>query len=485
MSRDPDATTEEVNPAPGKPRRGCLGRLGRLALYGIGLLAVIVAASVKPVDREPYFTTRYHEATRQHFEKGSQAYRSETGAFKAGFGKAKLTPELGAGQDDPEHGKFKWLPLAGYNSREGKPVEGVHDDLWAKAVAMEVNGRRLVMLRLDALIIPPNVTESVVKELSEKHGLKREEIYLSTTHTHSGIGGWGEDPVSQQFAGGFNPGVSKWFARQLVTAAEDALAHMVPASLGSGRFHEPAYVRNRLANDGARVDDEFSYLLIKQEGGATGVVGVYNAHASCLTGTNMHLSADYPGYWERRIEEKTAGFAMYMAGAAGSHGAQSPAREFEGAQTIGEALAEDVLQRLPETKLVTETTLGAFGVELALPESQVRVTDTWRLRPGITRRLIPVEEQTYLQVMRLGDGLWFSTPCDFSGELALDLKAPLELRGYHATVTSFNGGYIGYVVPQHYYDYTKYESRVMSFYGPYVAPYLMDWMRRMGDVVVR
>jgi len=469
----------------GKPRRGCLARLGRVALYGLGFLVLVIAVSVKPVDREPYFDAGYYGRTKAGFDQRSPGYQPVTGALKAGFGKARLTPELGVAQDDPEHGKFQWVPMAGYNPRGGKPTEGAHDDLWAKAVAMEVNGKRLVMLRLDALIIPHDVSDAVVKELAEKHGLKREEIYFSATHTHSGIGGWGPDPVSKAFGGGYNAGIPKWFVRQLVTAAEDALAHMEPASLGSGRFHEPGYVRNRLVRTKGRIDDEFSYLLLKQQGGASGVIGVYNAHATCLAGENMKLSADYPGYWERRIEEKTGGFAMYMAGAVGSHGPEYGYRDFEGAQKMGEALADDVLKRLPETKLVAETTLGAFGLDLSLPESQVRVTDTWRLRPMVTSRLIPVEQQTYLQVVRLGDGLWFSTPCDFSGELALDLKAPLELRGYHTTVTSFNGDYIGYVVPQHYFDYTKYESRAMSFYGPYVSPYFMDWMRRMADVVVK
>ncbi|MFD0894970.1 neutral/alkaline non-lysosomal ceramidase N-terminal domain-containing protein [Luteolibacter ambystomatis] len=462
-----------------------MARLGRLALYGVAVVALLVVVSVKPVDREPYFTTHYHEETRRHFEESVKTYRPGTGALKAGFGKARLSPELRAAEDDPEQGKFKWLPMAGYNSRGDKPTEGIHDDLWAKAVAMEVSGRRLVMLRLDALIIPHDVSDAVVKELSARHGLKREEIYFSATHTHSGIGGWGPDPISEAFSGGYNAGIPKWFVRQLVTAADDALGHMEPASLGGGRFHEPDYVRNRLAKTWGRVDDEFSYLLLKQQGGTTGVIGVYNAHATCLSGENMKLSADYPGYWERRIEEKTGGFAMYMAGAVGSHGPEYGYRDFEGARKMGEALADDLLKRLPETKLESETTLGAFGLDLGLPESQVRVTDTWCLRPTVTSRLIPVEQQTYLQVVRLGDGLWFSTPCDFSGELALDLKAPLELRGYHATVTSFNGDYIGYVVPQHYFDYTKYESRAMSFYGPYVSPHFMDWMRRMADMVAK
>ncbi len=129
---------------------------------------------------------------------------------------------------------------------------------------------------------------------------------------------------------------------------------------------------------------------------------------------------------------------------------------------------------------MSETALGVFGLEVKLPEAQVRITDSWRLRPAITRRLMPVSDHTFIQLMRLGDTLWFSTPCDFSGELALDLKGMVERRGLRAIVTSFNGDYVGYVVPLQYYHLSGYEPRLMSFYGPYVSVFLTDLMRRMA-----
>ena len=64
-----------------------------------------------------------------------------------------------------------------------------------------------------------------------------------------------------------------------------------------------------------------------------------------------------------------------------------------------------------------------MGVEVTLPALQVRVSNGVRLRPWLARRLLPVQAVTFLQGLRLGDALWLSTPCDFSGELALTLKA--------------------------------------------------------------
>ena len=85
---------------------------------------------------------------------------------------------------------------------------------------------------------------------------------------------------------------------------------------------------------------------------------------------------------------------------------------------------------------------------------------------ALAQRMLPVQPVTFLQGLRLGDALWLSTPCDFSGELALDLKAAATEHRLATVVTSFNGDYVGYVIPAKYYTLDGYEPRTMSFFGP-------------------
>ena len=60
-----------------------------------------------------------------------------------------------------------------------------------------------------------------------------------------------------------------------------------------------------------------------------------------------------------------------------------------------------------------------------------------------------------------------STPCDFSGELALGIKDFLQVRtGRRAVITSFNGDYVGYVVSARYYHMDGYEPRTCRFSVP-------------------
>ena len=80
--------------------------------------------------------------------------------------------------------------------------------------------------------------------------------------------------------------------------------------------------------------------------------------------------------------------------------------------------------------------------------------------------------------------LLLGTPCDFSGELALQLQSSWHKEELEIVCTSFNGDYIGYVVPQKYYFLNEYETQVMGFYGLYTAPYMTEMLRRLGDILM-
>ena len=47
-------------------------------------------------------------------------------------------------------------------------------------------------------------------------------------------------------------------------------------------------------------------------------------------------------------------------------------------------------------------------------------------------------------------------------------------------ITSFNGDYVGYVIPSRYYHLNGYEPRVMSFFGPNVPDYFDEFIRTMA-----
>ena len=88
-----------------------------------------------------------------------------------------------------------------------------------------------------------------------------------------------------------------------------------------------------------------------------------------------------------------------------------------------------------------------------------------------------------LAACRLQDTIWVAAPCDFSGELALGIKDAMRAQGFDAVVTSFNGDYVGYVIPARYYHLSGYEPRTMSFFGPYMGDYTDELIRALATAL--
>lgn len=452
----------------------------RAAVVLLALIILLLLACLDGVDARTYLRQPYYAETAARLRLAGETNVLAHGELAAGFGRAKLTPTVNAPQDDPAAGKFRALPLAGYGNRKGKPTQGVHDDLFVKAVALKVGDKLGVMVGADALIVPPEIAALAAQQLQKEAGLSREQLYLSATHTHSSLGGWGEGLVAEAFAGGFQPGARIWFANCIVRAVREALADLQPAEFGHGRFAAPQFIRNRVVGDLGQVDPEFSYAVVNQRGGRLGVLGTFGAHATILPSSLMEFSADYPGCWQRAVEQETGGLAVFLAGGVGSHSPVPGGPAFAGAEKMGQALAAMLLEQLPRTPLTNRVTFGMLGLDVTLPPFNVRVADGVRLRPWLAKRLLHTDGRTFLQAFRLDDALWVSTPCDFSGELALGIKHEFRVRGKAVTITSFNGDYVGYVIRPRYYHLDGYEPRVMSFYGPCVPDYFEDLIRGLA-----
>lgn len=463
-----------------------LFKIGFRCGIGIGgLIAIVLLVSLDTVDYQPYFRTSYHQNTVECLQTRVATNAAIQGELFAGFGCARLTPTINAAQDLPEQGQFRSLPLAGYGSRRGGAATGVHDDLYVKAAALRVGDRLGVMVGTDALIVPAEVTDLAMQRLEREAGLRREQVYLSASHSHSSLGGWGEGLVAEAFAGGFQPGSRIWFADRIVTAVREAIADLQPATFGRGHFDAPELIRNRLVGALGQVDPEFSWLLFQQSNGRRIVLGSYSAHATVLSGSSMVFSADYPGSWQRAVETAPGTAAIFQAGGVGSQSPVAPGTNgFDRAEQMGRALAQRTLAQLTEVSLTNCVVFNLLGLEVALPPLNVRVSDGLRLRPWLARELLPVRPSSFLQVFRINDTVWISTPCDYSAELTLGVKDYLRARGYSGVITSFNGDYVGYVVPARYYHLNGYEPRLMSFFGPNVPDYFDELIRAMATAMI-
>ncbi len=443
------------------------------------ILLLFLFWALEKVDYTPYFESDYYESTRSRFDSISKTISLAKGNIHIGFGKRSITPELGAQKDNPEKGSFVKIPMAGFGSRKGSYAEGIHDSIFVKAVALKVQNKLLILVGADILIIPPVISEGVTRRLHEKMGLKRNQLFFSATHTHSSVGGWSEGYVGEEFAGIYNPEVIKWLIQQFSNAIETAVNDLQPGKTGTGSFNAADLISNRLIGEKGEKDSEFVFLVATQNSGKKIILGSFDAHATTLGGWNMQISADYPGYWQRKLENNGFDMAVFFAGSVGSHSPRSKGEKFEKPGYIGEALADSVIKYSSLVELSDSTALSYLSLKMTLPAFHIRVSDGLRLRPVLGSRLFPDVGDAYVQSARIGRLVWMTSPSDFSGELAIQLKGAGCRNGYNVFVTSFNGTYVGYIIPGKYYHLDEYESRLMSWFGPYMGPYNYEMMRRM------
>ena len=91
--------------------------------------------------------------------------------FLAGFGKVDVTPE-------------KPLRLSGYADR-AEPFAGIDAPIFARAMALRSGDDTFVLVSLDTIGFPPELTETVARRLAEGHGVTRERFALCATHSHT------------------------------------------------------------------------------------------------------------------------------------------------------------------------------------------------------------------------------------------------------------------------------------------------------------
>ena len=112
-----------------------------LVLFSI--VVIILVATLRVVDKTPYFQTEYYTETINNLDDIFKEKNEVTGQFEAGFGVANITPTLTNGDENPLEGVFKEVPMAGFGDREG-PATGVHDSIYVKAAALKIKDKMVL-----------------------------------------------------------------------------------------------------------------------------------------------------------------------------------------------------------------------------------------------------------------------------------------------------------------------------------------------------
>lgn len=434
-----------------------------LTLAGIiAFIIILVLTSIAPVDRTPAPRLASYDTMMASLSTLEIEIAEPKHGFAVGFGKTNITPG-------------EAVPTAGYGKRMGKPYEVVHDSVYVRAVVISNGAETAAIVSADLLIMPPTVTRILGKKLAGI-GFSLDNTFLSATHSHNSIGQWGEG-ATRIIYGDYDEAMVEFIADGIVSSIAKAKADLLPAKLKAGAVPVPEAVENRLI-DGGSEDALLRVIEFHRSDSSRGVVMSYAAHATCLSQGTMELSRDYPGMLVDEIESRDYTFAMFLAGAVGSHRGSAPGKNWECMQWMAETISNAYFEKRDSLHVVQDTALAMVRLPLPLSSPQVKVTDDWKIRSWLFRTAFG-EYDVFITAMRVGDVLMLGTPCDFSGQLTGPIDSLARASGMQAIVTSFNGGYIGYVTPERHYDVDHFETQLMNWYAPGTGEYLVESMQRL------
>jgi hypothetical protein len=432
-----------------------------------GALVLFVAVSIAPVDRTPANEDPSYDETLTFLQtldtlKNSSPEKS----LSVGYAKVNLTPH-------------QRTATAGYSKRKAKRFTAVLDSIWVRTLVVDNGSEKIAIVSADLLIIPPTVT-ALLEEKLKKIGFSLDNTYLGATHTHNSIGNWGEG-AARFIYGPYQDSIVHFIADQIVTSISKASQNCVPSEIKAGFIPVPRAVDNRMI-DGGPEDSLLRVMEVHRNDSSKLVLMSYTAHATCLFSKDLELSRDYPGKLVDTLEVQGYDFAMFMAGAVGSHGCDPPEYGKPCIDWMAGEVSNALMHHRSELETVDDSVLMMVRIPLKLSAPQVKITPDWKVRSWLFRSAFG-EYPVYLTALRIGDVVLLGTPCDFSGEFNPSLDSLGVHHGLLPVVTSFNGGYIGYVTPFNRYEEKHYETQLMNWYAPGTGEYIEACLEKLMLIV--
>jgi neutral ceramidase len=409
---------------------------------------------------------------------------------RAGTAAVKITPPKGA-------------PMAGYYYN--RAADGVHDDLFAKALVLESEGVRVALVACDVESLPRAIVEQARKKIEADTGIGGAAVMISATHSHTG-------PVileerSPDKLEGEMLNIARKYAEDLpekiAESVKLAAAALKPVGVSAAIGREPSLTFNRrfYMKDGSVGwnPGKLNPAVVRPAGPTDPAVPVVYFEAldghplATYVNYAMHLdtvggfeySADYAYTLSKLLAAAKSAdmLTLFTIGCAGNlnHIDVNTAAKQSGhkeAARIGTVLAAEVLRTL---KKMERLDLGAPRmrseiVRLPLPEIRPgelewtrKITPMFGKEDGapfmdLVRafKIVEVAEragrplEAEVQVITLGDRLaWVGLPGEIFTELGMMIKLGSPFQ--YTIVASLANGSIGYVPDRKAYPQGAYE----------------------------
>ncbi len=398
-------------------------------------------------------------------------------------------------------------PMAGYYFE--RAAEGVHDDLFAKALVLEQGGVRVALISLDLISTPRELVEEIRKEVDRSTGIKGCNVMISATHAHTGpvLAGRGprddalgsRNSLVERYSASLPGKVAEAVRRaesvrvpsvvKVARAQEHALAfnrryHMTDGSVG----WNPGKLNSRILKPAGPIDPDVAIVHFEARDGSRRPLATYINYAVHLDNIGgLKLSADMPGTLSSLLAlvKGPEMVTVYTTGCCGDinhinvHWAE-PQQGFENSARMGIILAGAVLKTWPELRPVSPNPLRVKRETVLLPLPKISRSDVETAHQIVARhRDTKAKQPTFLetvhaykvldvearqgkpiavevQVVAMANDLaWVSLPGEIFVELGLAIKQDSPFP--NTIIAELANGSIGYIPTRRAYSQGNYE----------------------------
>lgn len=217
--------------------------------------------------------------------------------------------------DGNSNGRFDAVWMAGFQNR--RAAQGVHDDLWARAMVVEDDSTRIALVSLDAIGFGNDDVIRVRKLIADSTGL--DYVIVASTHTHESpdlMGLWGES----EYRSGVDPAYMHMVQQQAARAVEMAVANLRPAVFRIGQDLSGAKPLVMDTREPQVMDEGLLLLqaLDATTGRTLGTLVQWANHPETTWNENLQISSDFPHYLREAVEKGIyAGDSLLVPGLGG------------------------------------------------------------------------------------------------------------------------------------------------------------------------
>ncbi len=369
-------------------------------------------------------------------------------------------------------------PLGGYGARAGKPAEGIHDTIYAKALVFERGGEKSALVALDVCGLPIGLVEDSVAKAGID-GLTLDRVMMAASHTHAGLEGFALDRrniANNPHIGIFSEELLQFVTERLAQCLREADSALQPVRAGAGQVRLPDMNRNR--RNAACVDEDLTVLRLDLADGAPYVALVnYTAHGTIMTEREMLVSGGWAGVMQRTVEALTGPgvTCLFVNGALGDispKGAQGGSR-WEMAEYYGRRVGIHAARLWDGVKTadVDRFTVRSEWLDLPTPRPApdfVKIAGSeYHVTQEQLEMLLPVmfPSRAPLYALRVNDFQMITFPGEPICEIGGAIKEVMRGAGVaYPCVASLTTDSIGYILTPEEYRRSGYEVTA-SFYG--------------------